>query len=211
MKSLNELSDIELENGLRKIEKSLDGLLMRSLDRSKNISINILRKKDVSIFDRLVVSALMRSKYITKAYFDLILKSNYMASLHLIRLNLDNILRIYAGFISKDSDIFASKFIEGVEVRDLKDKKGKKMTDSYLVKELSKIKNIEWVENFYKEMSGFVHFSEKHYCHIFNEGGDAYLGDDDNLKISIEDRLEKINNMSLINEILFSQANSRIE
>jgi hypothetical protein len=210
MKKLDELNENELENGLQEISDNLDGLLLRSKDRCMNISIQILRKEDQSSFDKLIVSALMRLEYLTKAYFELISSSNYMASLHLVRLNLDNILRVYAGFICEDPNEFADSFIDGVSVRDIKDKNNERMHDSYLAREISKEVGREWIHDFYKDMSGFIHFSDKHYEHIFNNNESAYLGDHDNLNISIEERLNMIEKMKTMNEILFSQANSRI-
>jgi hypothetical protein len=210
MTRLDELNEKDSEEGLQKIEDSLDHLLSRSLDRSMNISIDLLGKENQSSFDRFIVSALMRSKYLTEAYFELVSRSNYMASLHVIRLNLDNILRVYAGFICKNPDEFADAFIAGRRVRDLRDKNGKKMFDSYLTEKISQKKDLEWVQEFYNEMSGFIHFSDKHYEHIFEKDGSGYLGDNDNMKISIAERLEKITKMEQMNEILFSQASSHI-
>lgn len=210
MKNLDELNENELEDGLQRIFDSLDDLSLRSKDRCMNISVQILRKEKQSSFDKLIVSALMRSGYLTEAYFELVSNFNYMASLHIIRLNLDNILRVYAGFISEDPDDFANNFISGRSVRDLKDKNGERMFDSYLAKEISKRKGLEWIHKFYKDMSGFIHFSDKHYEHIFSNDGSGYLGDYDNRKISIEERLDIIKKMKIINKILFSQANSRI-
>lgn len=210
MSRLDELNENDLERGLQKISDSLDSLLCRSLDRNMNISIDLIQKENQSSFDRLIISALMRSKYLTEAYFELVSRSNYMASLHIIRLNLDNVLRVYAGFISENPDMFADKFIGGISVRNLEDRRGKKMSDSHLAKEISKKGGLEWIQEFYNEMSGFIHFSDKHYEHIFESDGSGYLGDNDNIKISIDERLEKITKMKKINEILFSQANSRI-
>ncbi len=210
MKKLNELNESELENGLQKISDSLDDLLLRSSDRCRGISIQLLLKDDQSSFDKLIVSALMRSEYLTKSYCELISSFNYMASLHLVRINLDNILRVYAGIISENPDAFADEFISGTSIRDLEDRNNKRMFDSHLSKEISKEEGLEWIQEFYNEMSGFIHFSDKHYQHIFNDNGSGLLGDHDNFKISIEERLDVIEKMKRINEILFSQANSRI-
>jgi len=210
MKKLDELNENELEDGLQKISDGLESLLLRSKDQCMNISIKILHKEGQSSFDKLIVSALMRSEYLTKAYYELISNYNYMASLHIVRLNLDNVLRVYAGFISENPDKFADSFIDGVNICDLKDKNDKKMSDSHLAKEISKRKGFEWIHEFYKNMSGFIHFSNKHYKHIFNDDGSGYLGDHNNMKISIEERLELIKKMKTINEILFLEANSHI-
>ncbi|RYZ82790.1 MAG: hypothetical protein EOP04_21335 [Proteobacteria bacterium] len=50
--------------------------------------------------------------------------------------------------------------LKGARVSKLKDKKGRFLTDAYLVDKASE--QFPWIKNVYRETSGFIHFSEKH-------------------------------------------------
>lgn len=75
----------------------------------------------------------------------------------LLRLQIDNCLRGYAGFICEDKDAFIRGFIEGKRVKDFKDNNGKKMTDAVLKQRLAEL--YPKVPEAYDISSGFVHFS----------------------------------------------------
>jgi hypothetical protein len=206
---MDELNEKDFEIAMNSIHESIEDLILRSNSICINKSAKILLVDEQSEFDRLLASAIMRSSYLSQAFHDLIMGYNYMAALHIVRLNLDNALRIYAGFLSEDTKIFAQRFIEGVSVRNLKDKDDKKMNDGYLATKLS----IEfyWVKPLYKKMSGFIHFSDDHYKHIFNSDGSGYLGDNDNSKIGPEERLDVITDMKKVNELLYLLADRWLE
>jgi hypothetical protein len=109
----------------------------------------------------LVANAIMdRALSYIFGFTTLIKCNNYLCAVPLVRLHLDNLLRFYAGYISKDPHDFASNVIDGKSIRNLKDKDGNRMTDKYLVDLISK--DYKWIQNVYNETSGFVHFSHKH-------------------------------------------------
>jgi len=113
--------------------------------------------------DILVVATLNRSLCLLKGFIELIQAHNFVAAAPLIRLQLDNSLRLSAGMLVSDPHKFAMKVLEGVSVNKQKDMENQKMTDFYLVEKLTE--RYSWVKDVYANTSGYVHLSEKH---IFN-------------------------------------------
>jgi len=114
-------------------------------------------------FDIFVCSVLHRSLNLTIGFCDLLDKRNIISAGPLLRLQIDNCLRLYAGFIVRDPHQFAIDVLGGKQISSLKDKNGKVMKDHYLVEQLSS--DSPWIKGVYRETSGYIHFSEKH---IFN-------------------------------------------
>jgi hypothetical protein len=114
-------------------------------------------------FDIYVCSVLHRALNLTLGFCDLLENRNIMCAGPLLRLQIDNCLRLYAGFIVRDPHKFAMEVLEGKKISSLKDENGKLMKDYYLVDQLSL--DAPWVKSVYKETSGYIHFSDKH---IFN-------------------------------------------
>jgi hypothetical protein len=113
--------------------------------------------------DILSTAVIHRSMSLISGFCDMIEKKNFICAAPLVRLQLDNWLRFYAAWLVSDPHDFAMKIFEGKEVRKIKDKEGKFLTDQYLTKKLSK--EYPWVTNLYRETSGYIHLSKKH---IFN-------------------------------------------
>lgn len=143
-----------------KIEK-----LRENTDIFIKLGDQMLRAYDASLypFDIFVNSILHRSLNLTLGFCDLIEKRNIICAGPLLRLQIDNCLRLYAGFIVSDPHKFALDVLEGNPINKMKDKNGKKMSDHYLVEQLSFEES--WIQKVYRETSGYIHFSEKH---IFN-------------------------------------------
>lgn len=117
--------------------------------------------------------------------FDQLMKEgNFVAAAPLIRLNLDNLLQLHASTLVSNPHDFAEKKMKGGRTSDFKDKHSQKMTDNYLAKTLSAVKDFEWVANVYKETSEFIHFSGRHISSIFEEM------EGNNFTIGISDKME---------------------
>ena len=132
--------------------------------------------------DFLAVAVLNRSLSLIEGFSDLVLRRNFISSVPLLRLQLDNCLRFSAAWIVDNPHDFAMKVLAGKHIKNMKDRNGQKMTDKYLVDELSKEKG--WIRSVYNHTSGYIHLSEKH---IFNA---AKFGPEDgkvSMKISSED------------------------
>ncbi len=146
-----------------------------------------------------------RSLALISGFCTLIESQNFLAGAPLVRLQLDSCLRFSAPWYASDMNEVAEKVFHGVQVRNLKDRAGNKMTDGYLVKKLAV--HHPWVSEVYKHTSGFIHLSEKH---IFNA---LHVADKEErtvvLKVSNQDAwvppseyLEAIEGFTKITEVL---------
>ena len=120
--------------------------------------------------DMYAIAAIQRSINILDGFIKLIKDRNIIAAAPLLRLQIDTCLRFYAVFIVEKPHEFALKVLEGEHVRRMKDSKGKKMTDAYLVTELASNENILWLQDVYDHTSGYIHLSDKHILNTFRKG-----------------------------------------
>jgi len=120
--------------------------------------------------DMLSTAVTHRAMCLVSGFCDLIERKNFICAAPLVRLMLDNLLRFYAVWLVDKPHDFATEILEGKEVRKIKDRNGNKMTDKYLVEQLSKEYN--WLSNTYRETSGYIHLSSKHYFNTLKEFDD---------------------------------------
>ena len=116
--------------------------------------------QDLFPLDMLAIGVINRSLSLLSGFTTLIRSKNYIAASHLVRPHLDNFLRFHAAWLVNEPHEFAMQVMKGTRIHQLKDRKGKKMLDSYLV-EIASIQ-YPWIQNVYKETSGFIHLSKKH-------------------------------------------------
>lgn len=120
-------------------------------------------------FDFFLITALNRTVNLNKAFIELIKGNNFIAGAPLVRINLDTLLRLYAGRVSNlDMNEFARKVIfEKRKINNLKsterNEKGKlkEMSDNFLKKSISQINGYEWVEKVYDAGNSFIHLDSK--------------------------------------------------
>lgn len=127
--------------------------------------------------DLLAIGALNRSHALLTGFVSLIEAGNFVCAAPLVRLQLDNALRLFAAWLVDSPHEFAHKVLKGEQIRKLKDRDNQLMTDFYLTQKLNETHN--WVSELYRRSSGFVHLSEKH---IFSAISD----------VSKEDRTAKL-------------------
>ncbi len=113
--------------------------------------------------DLLANAVLHRSINLVQGFATLVEQRNFICAASLLRLQLDNCLRFYAVFLVDDPHGFAMEVFKGNQVRKLKDRKGERMTDAYLVEQLAQI--YPWIARVYGQTSGYIHLSN---AHIFN-------------------------------------------
>lgn len=101
-----------------------------------------------------------RSCALIAGFKSMIKEKNSVCALALVRLQLDNSLRLYAGFFSKDRNKFSADVLKGIQINKMMSDENKNMTDNYLAKRVSEIN--PWVMNVYRTTSGYVHLSEAH-------------------------------------------------
>ena len=133
--------------------------------------------------DFLVAAVLNRSLALISGFSLLIEKRNFIAAAPLLRLQLDNCLRLAAAGLAPDPDAFVLEVLKGTRISRLKDREGEPFSDRRLVDLLSSEE--PWIKDVYKQTSGYIHLSEKH---IFNAVSPTSNERRLELKISEEDR-----------------------
>ncbi len=85
---------------------------------------------------------------------------NFICAATLLRAHLDTALRLSGATLVADPEAYADAVFSGEQVDRRKDRDGNRLTDSYLAKKLSE--NQPWVQNVYKELCKFGHFTSRH-------------------------------------------------
>lgn len=142
-----------LEDKLAKIEHGDEELRRYFLQAMKN---------DPSIYvsDLIILGALKRTLALSSGFRTHIQDRNFTCAAALLRLQLDTALRLYAGSLCNNSDEYAEALLHGKRIDKLKDKHGRRLSDSYLAEKLSK--KYSWVKQVYEELCDFIHFSNRH-------------------------------------------------
>ncbi len=118
-------------------------------------------KGSIHTMDLFISGIVNRAISIICGFVVLAKENNYIAAVPLIRIQLDNCLRFYAATLVDDYDAFFLKYLDGEHIGSLKDIKGKRMTDTYLAKQLDK--NVKpGILKLYKNSSGHIHLSNEH-------------------------------------------------
>lgn len=110
--------------------------------------------------DILALAALNRSLCLSRAFDELIKHSNFIAAAPLLRLQLDNALRLFALTLVSNPHELASKVFEGTPIRKMRDRDNVLMTDKHLSDKLNQV--YPWVKRVYENTSGYIHLSDKH-------------------------------------------------
>lgn len=155
----------------------------------------------------LYYAVLNRSLELFDGFLLLAKNDNYGCCMALSRMQLDNIIRFFGVLNTKNIHKTANKMFMGTKLSCLKDKRGKKMTDSYLVELLSK--NNPWIVHIYKLTSGYIHLSDQHIHQMLGKSSvindnlrDFYIRPDCT-HIDIEHKIQMINAFLKITEGVF--------
>ncbi|NLD46203.1 MAG: hypothetical protein GX660_03250 [Clostridiaceae bacterium] len=115
----------------------------------------------------LCFSALLdRSMKLSRGFSQMIKDKNLTCAGALLRLQMDNCMRLCAIYIAEDEDAVISTIIDGGKISTHKDKQGKKMSDFYLKNQLQQYDDKFSVV--YDNASGYVHFSNKAFYQSIN-------------------------------------------
>jgi hypothetical protein len=129
--------------------------------------------------DMLVAAFLNRSMGLVRGFCSLI-GDNYICAAPLVRLQLDNLLRLSTIWLVDDLDKLTAHVADGKQIDKLKDRHGKRMRDSYLAQRMDE--KVAGVAEVYKSACGYVHFSDAHLYHTIVVTGDRSvrieIGDD---------------------------------
>ncbi len=171
------------------------------------VSNEMLKANEGNLFplDSFMLGLIKRSMLLTRGFCELIRQNNFLSAAPLVRLHLDNLLNVHAAFIVSDPHNFAMEKMQGEQTKKLKDRKGAKMTDTYLAESLSKKEETKWVLNTYRETSKFIHLSDKQIFSVTQkiEGEGFHFVISDEQEIPEENLLEATEAMISITEQLF--------
>ena len=117
-------------------------------------------KGHLHTMDLYTSAVINRAISLMKGFVTLSKDNNYISSIPLIRIQLDNCIRFYAATLVSDYNEFFLNYLKGIHIRNLKDVSGKKMTDSYLISKLDKL--FPGIQKLYNNTSGYIHLSNEH-------------------------------------------------
>ncbi|CAM1346973.1 hypothetical protein [Tenacibaculum insulae] len=196
--------DQEVDKKLKELEKLESKIISLGKEMHKNKTFPI---------DLLANAVLDRSLKLIFGFTTLIRNENYISACHLVRCHLDNILRFSGAWLVENPHTFATEIIKGKQMDKIKDREGNYLKDWYLRNKMNE--EFRWVKNVYKETSGFIHLSDKHFF-----AATKLIDSKENIielsiskkDININDnlRIEAINGMIGITKILFSYIESWI-
>ena len=126
-------------------------------EESKRIATGIVGE-NFTEDDLFFISALNRRVQFIDGIIDLLRTRNLTCAGILVRTQLDNLMRVFAAFISEDRRLFIKETLSGTAIRNLKDNQNRKMTDFNLKKRMSEY--YPEIEEIYNKSSGYVHLSE---------------------------------------------------
>jgi hypothetical protein len=180
------------------------------LEQSKDSHFNItgILSGEIEPIDIYAFMVLKRSISLVFGFTELIRQKNFLCAAPLIRLQIDNLLRFRASFLVDNQSQFVVDVLQEKEVRKLKDRLGKNMTDGYLQDVLEN--EYPWIKGTYKNTSGYVHLSEKHFFNTLRASAsgkdgvlDIYIGPDDKM-VSDEVYEGAIEDMILVTHALLT-------
>ena len=126
-------------------------------EKSKTIAAGIIGE-NLTEDDIFFLSALNRRVQLIDGIIDLLRMRNLACVGILVRTQLDNLMRVFAAFISKDRRAFIKESLSGKTIRNMRDNQNRKMTDFNLKKRISEY--YPEIEEIYNKSSGYVHLSE---------------------------------------------------
>ena len=155
----------------------------------------------ISVVNHYIMTISNRAISLNRGFVTLANANNYQSAISLMRLQIDNCLRLYAMSLFPNSTLFYEKVLNGEHVKNLKDRQGNKMSDNYLVTKIDKI--FPKFKSLYETLSGHIHFSSEHFNFnnsIENETFRMSVGDIENL--TIPKKVDFAFNMFLIGQAL---------
>lgn len=191
------LSD-DVENRLVELEGRRDALVQLAKD------MTLADGGNIHLLDLFMYGVLNRAWALITGFVTEVRAGNFPCAAALVRLHLDNVLRLYAAYLAPQPGDFVLEVMRGKPIRKLVDRHGQKMTDAYLVGELEK--EHSWVESVYEATCAHVHLSEKHIFQAVRPNGEVggfsvSVGSAED-RMTDANRLEGINCMVAITDLL---------
>lgn len=148
------MTNQEYENYINAKLQVLNELIKYSYQTGKDVIGETLFKEDLFF-----VAILNRFATLTSGFHTLIKERNLTCCGALLRLQLDNCMRLYGLNIAEDMSNAIDTVMSGGRFDKLKDKNGKRMKDGYLKEQISIFDSR--FEDVYNSTSGYIHFADK--------------------------------------------------
>lgn len=110
--------------------------------------------------DFVVIAAMNRSMALIDGFTLLVEHKNALSAVPLIRMQIDNVIRLYACWLVREPPVVAEALLADQPLNKIKSRTGDKLTDKYLYEAASK--HYPWIPEVYRQTSGFVHLSGRH-------------------------------------------------
>ena len=117
---------------------------------------------EIFLCDLMVTAVLNRALQLLHGFIVLVRDENWTCAAPLLRLQIDNSCRLLAGSLVGNFDTFTSEVLSGKRIDRMKDIKGNRLTDAYLVEQLARFADAPWLPSVYERTSGHVHLSDTH-------------------------------------------------
>ncbi|WPY97611.1 hypothetical protein [Christiangramia sp. OXR-203] len=126
------------------------------------IAENIMKAGNSSVQkkDFYILSIINRTISLNKAFILLVENKNSLSAVSILRMQLDNLLRLNAINIVDNIDDFLKHFYDGKPINTFKIKK-QRFTDKFLATELDK--KVPQTLDLYNYLCDYIHFSDKHF------------------------------------------------
>ena len=146
----------------KKISEKIE-TIQKCIEDTKDLYVRVIGKTILD-FDLCFSGLMNRTIQLAEGFIKMIDDRNLTCAGALLRLQIDNCLRLYAINIAENEQKLVEGLLEGKRVEKFKDKKGNFMKDAYLKKNIKQYDaNLETV---YDYSYGFIHISETNGRHI---------------------------------------------
>ncbi|MBD8982825.1 MAG: hypothetical protein EGR83_12390 [Bacteroides cellulosilyticus] len=145
-------------------------------ERAKRLS-NITLTSEYKIVGFFLFAIIQRAITTSGGIEILIKDGNYEATIPLLRVLLDCPLLVRASMLVTHQPSFCKSILAGKHLNDLKDKNGKNLSDSGVVRSFDNLGWVIGVHDLYKVLNKHVHFSPAHLKLIFDEHKQIVLGE----------------------------------
>ncbi len=140
---------------------------LQSYDIEGKNFANQIMNKSLSKQDIFIISTIDRCLNLIDGFILLLQNRNMTCAGAILRLQMDNCMRVYAAIVAKDKDALFDCLIYDRKICDQKTNDGQKMTDTYLKKAMCKY-DLRF-SSVYDNTSGYVHLSSKAFYQTIND------------------------------------------
>lgn len=147
-----------------------DELKIKINNLDKVANTYLMKIDDLYMEDLFFMSVIDKSIKLIDSFLFALDKRNITILATLTRVQMDCVMRAYAGTMVSDSgDFCKSVLVDNVQINTLKDTNNQRLTDKHLCKAVGKYLNLP-VYELYKKVCGYVHFSSASFHNIAKAG-----------------------------------------